>query len=226
MYVKGDFHIHSTESDGELNPEEIILLAKERNVDIIALTDHNTVSGNEHAIELGQINGVKVIPGIELSTRFNGVKVHILGYFTDDSYKSHEFKITLNNINEKRFINCGKYFKGKLLFSSEGRKITTRAGIEFLHYYNAKVILAHPTLLTREVFRGLMNLEFDGIEAKYIRNKEGDTEYFINVSKEKGIIYTAGSDFHFIRRLDLKHGTLGEIYLDKDEIKDFLSILV
>ena len=42
MYTKGDFHIHSTESDGELKPGEIILLAKERKIDIIALTDHNT----------------------------------------------------------------------------------------------------------------------------------------------------------------------------------------
>ena len=35
MYTKGDFHIHSTESDGELKPGEIILLAKERKIDIV-----------------------------------------------------------------------------------------------------------------------------------------------------------------------------------------------
>ena len=59
--------------------------------------------------------------------------------------------------------------------------------------------MAHPTLLRRETFNGLINLNFDGIEAKYYRNKENETEYFISMAKEKGIIYTAGSDFHSLR---------------------------
>ncbi|MBM6861467.1 PHP domain-containing protein, partial [Clostridium saudiense] len=41
MYKRGDFHIHSIASDGALKPEEIILFAKKRNLDIISLTDHN-----------------------------------------------------------------------------------------------------------------------------------------------------------------------------------------
>lgn len=98
MYTKGDFHIHSTESDGELKPGEIILLAKERKIDIIALTDHNTVSGNKQAIKVGKIHGVKVIPGIELSTRYKGNRVHILGYFKDNR---DEIKVFLDKLYEK-----------------------------------------------------------------------------------------------------------------------------
>ena len=49
--------------------QELVLLAKERGLDIIALTDHNCVSGNDEAIKVGDIFNVKVIPGIELSTR-------------------------------------------------------------------------------------------------------------------------------------------------------------
>ncbi|GAA0110117.1 PHP domain-containing protein [Clostridium tertium] len=225
MYRKGDFHIHSTESDGELKPGEIVLLAKERRVDIIALTDHNTVSGNKQAVNVGQIHGVKVIPGIELSTRFKGNKVHILGYFTDDKYQSDEFKFVLNNLSTRKFKACQIYFKGKLSFKSEGGKIATSAGIDFLHHYNAKVVLAHPTLLDRSVFEQIINLNFDGIEAKYYRNKDNETEYFINVAKKKNIIYTAGSDFHSLKKVDLKHGTLGQIYLENEEIDNFLNIL-
>jgi len=55
VYKKGDFHIHSTESDGELKPGEIVLLAKDRHLDIISITDHNTVSGNAQAIKVGKI---------------------------------------------------------------------------------------------------------------------------------------------------------------------------
>lgn len=225
MYTKGDFHIHSTESDGELKPGEIVLLAKERKVDIIALTDHNTVNGNKQAVKVGRIHGVKVIPGIELSTRFKGKKVHVLGYFTDDKYQGDEFKMILNNLCTGKFKACQIHFKGKLSFKSEGGKISTSAGIEFLHYYNAKVVLAHPTLLNRRIFEEIINLNFDGIEAKYYRNKEDEAEYFMNIAKEKNIIYTAGSDFHSLKKVDLKHGTLGQIYLEKEEIDNFLKIL-
>ena len=225
MYTKGDFHIHSTESDGELKPGEIVLLAKKRKLDIIALTDHNTVSGNKQAIKVGKIHGIKVIPGIELSTRFKGKKVHILGYFTNDKYESDEFKMILNNLRTGKFKACQIYFKGKLSFKSEGGKITTSAGIEFLHSYNAKVVLAHPILLNKNIFHEIINLNFDGIEAKYYRNKDEETEYFINIAKEKNIIYTAGSDFHNLNKIDLKHGTLGQIYLENEEITNFINIL-
>ncbi|WP_243240404.1 hypothetical protein [Clostridium cibarium] len=109
-------------------------------------------------------------------------------------------------------------------FKSEENKLTTMAGVEFLKYSGAKVVLAHPTLLKRDVFESLIKLNFDGIEAKYYRNKENETEYFIEVAKKKGIVYTAGSDFHSLKKNDLKHGTLGQIYLEEEEIKEFLKM--
>ena len=45
------------------------------------------------------------------------------------------------------------------------------------------------------------------------------------MAEEKGVIYTAGSDFHSLRKVDLKHGTLGQIYLEKEEIEEFLEAL-
>lgn len=225
MYLKGDFHIHSSKSDGELKPGDIVLLAKRRAVDVIGLTDHNTVLGNDEAVKIGEIFGVKVIPGIELSTRYKGNRVHILGYFYNDKYRDKEFKIILENINSRKFKLCYQYYNGKLNFKSEGGKLTVKSGIDFLHYYGAKVVLAHPVLLKREVFNTLIHLDFDGIEARYYRNREEDTDFFINVAKERKIIYTAGSDFHSLKKVDLKHGTLGQIYLEDEEIVRFLNIL-
>ena len=66
----------------------------------------------------------------------------------------------------------------------------------------------------------LLEYDFDGIEAKYYRNKEEDTEFFINVAKERNLVYTAGSDFHKLSKMDLKHGTLGQIYLEDEELRD------
>lgn len=225
MYKRGDFHIHSNESDGELKPGEIVLLAKERHLDIIAITDHNKVSGNKQAVIVGEIHEVKVIPGIELSTRYKGNRVHILGYFTNDKYKSMEFREALENINKGRFKLCQTKYLGRLGFKSEGGKLATSAGIDFLHYFDAKVVLAHPVLLKKEVFYKIIDLNFDGIEAKYYRNTEKDTEEFINITREKGIIYTAGSDFHNYNKSDKKHGTLGQVYLEEEEIEHFINEL-
>lgn len=47
MYKKGDFHIHSTFSDGKCTPRELVILSKKREVDIISITDHNSTSGLE-----------------------------------------------------------------------------------------------------------------------------------------------------------------------------------
>lgn len=225
MYKKGDFHIHSSESDGELKPGEVVLLAKDRRVDIISLTDHNTISGVKQAVKVGNIHGVKIIPGIELSTRYKGCRVHILGYFCHNIYDDEIFLRSLEFIRKGKFKKCQADFEGKVSFRSEGGKLTTKAGIEFLHYFNGFVVLAHPTLLKKDIFQELFKLNFNGIEAKYYRNKEDETDYFIKMAEKKGVIYTAGSDFHSLKKVDLKHGTLGQIYLEEDEIEIFLNAL-
>ena len=97
MLSKGDFHIHSTASDGNCTPSEIVALAKRRHIDIISITDHNTTNGLDEAIYYGKKCGIKVIPGVELSTRYNNTRVHVLGYFKDDSYKDELLIKVLKN---------------------------------------------------------------------------------------------------------------------------------
>ena len=110
MYKKGDFHIHSTASDGTLKPEEIVLFAKKRNLDIIALSDHNTVAGVKGAIRYGEIYNIKVIPALELSTRYMGFRIHILGYFNYDIYNNELFIDTIDNIKKGNISYVKKKF--------------------------------------------------------------------------------------------------------------------
>lgn len=49
-----DLHLHTTASDGEYNPKDVIKLAKENGVDTVAIADHDTVAGLEEAIEEGK----------------------------------------------------------------------------------------------------------------------------------------------------------------------------
>ena len=80
-----DLHVHSTESDGTLTPEALIALAKEKNLAAMALTDHDTVSGLAAARLAARDAGIELVPGIELSTDYNGTEVHMLGYYIDDT---------------------------------------------------------------------------------------------------------------------------------------------
>ncbi len=81
--VFADLHTHSHFSDGTLSPSGVISLAKLRGISVLALTDHDTTEGIEEAVRAGEYYGVQVIPGVELSCEYDGIEVHILGYFID-----------------------------------------------------------------------------------------------------------------------------------------------
>lgn len=78
-----DLHLHSTASDGAWSPEAVVRGAAKGGLDVIALTDHDTVAGFAAADAAGREVDVQVIPGIEVSSTHHGRDVHILGYFVD-----------------------------------------------------------------------------------------------------------------------------------------------
>lgn len=226
MYKRGDFHIHSTFSDGGLSPGEIVHLAKQREVDIISITDHNNTDGVDEAIEEGMKVGIRVIPGVELSTKYNECRVHILGYFKDDSYKNELLREVLFKVKHKRISDIRNIFDGAIDFCGYKNKICVKTGIDILRFFGATVVLAHPVLLCNRDLYKILNLNFDGIEAKYFKNTEEDTKYFINFANERGIIYTAGSDFHDYIEYYRIHGMIGDVYLNEKEIERFLNVLI
>ena len=63
-----DFHIHSSHSDGNQSVQELVKQAAENGITIMSLTDHDTTTGISEAQKLGAEMGVKIIPGIEIST--------------------------------------------------------------------------------------------------------------------------------------------------------------
>jgi len=79
-----DLHLHTTASDGRWEPEKLVDLAAERGLRVMAVTDHDTVSGIEPALRQAEkYPGLTVIPGIELSTHAPEGELHLLGYFID-----------------------------------------------------------------------------------------------------------------------------------------------
>lgn len=78
-----DLHIHSTFSDGMLSPQQIIDEALRIGLHGLALTDHDTVSGIDVAMEYAKYRNFPLIAGIELNTEIGPFESHILGYFID-----------------------------------------------------------------------------------------------------------------------------------------------
>ena len=84
LVSRGDFHTHSTHSDGLRSPAELVDLAASRGVHVLALTDHDTLDGLAEAeAAAARHPGFTLVPGVELSCDVPGTEVHILGYFID-----------------------------------------------------------------------------------------------------------------------------------------------
>ncbi|MCL1852895.1 MAG: PHP domain-containing protein [Peptococcaceae bacterium] len=80
--MKADFHIHSTFSDGLLSPELLLERAYEKNVELMAFTDHEHVTVTPRLTALAESLHIRLIPGVEFLTRCQGRDVHLLAYFS------------------------------------------------------------------------------------------------------------------------------------------------
>lgn len=78
-----DLHIHTHASDGQFSPTEVVQMAVSGKLDVIAITDHDTVAGVDEAIAAAAGLPLQVVPGIEMSTREGPYEIHLLGYFID-----------------------------------------------------------------------------------------------------------------------------------------------
>lgn len=86
-YRKVDLHTHSTCSDGRLSPTELVDLAVEQGVSLFSLTDHDTLDGLAEASQRAADHGLSFINGVELSTQWNGIPLHMvaLNFMPDNS---------------------------------------------------------------------------------------------------------------------------------------------
>jgi len=80
-----DLHTHSTASDGTMSPAALAAYAREKKLEALALTDHDTVEGLAEALAAGAQNGLEVVPGIEISAEYPDSALHILGYYIDST---------------------------------------------------------------------------------------------------------------------------------------------
>jgi hypothetical protein len=80
-----DLHTHSICSDGSLTPEELVELAAVAGVEVLALTDHDTIAGLDDAQRAAGVQGLKLVPGVEISASWRAQAIHVLGLWIDPS---------------------------------------------------------------------------------------------------------------------------------------------
>ena len=76
-----ELHTHTTYSDGILTPQQLVERAAKAGVKALAITDHDTLYGWSEAIAAAIPHNIEIVPGVELSTVYNGRSLHILGYY-------------------------------------------------------------------------------------------------------------------------------------------------
>ncbi len=140
MQQRVDLHMHSCYSDGKLNPNQLIDLCAKAEMPIISITDHDNVNGIEEAIAYGNQKGIQVIPGVEVSTDFEGIEVHLLGYFFD--YNNTHLKDFLNDIRLMRrkrnelIVSKLNEMGSKISFVSIESKVSSQTTIGRPHIAN------------------------------------------------------------------------------------------
>ncbi|VXD15510.1 conserved hypothetical protein [Planktothrix serta PCC 8927] len=91
-----ELHCHTTYSDGQLTPTELVIAATEAGVKALAITDHDTVSGWEEAFQTAAFYDIEIVPGVELSTVYNERSLHILGFYPDKNKLENPLKERLS----------------------------------------------------------------------------------------------------------------------------------
>ncbi|CAM3741982.1 PHP domain-containing protein [Alkalicoccus chagannorensis] len=101
-----DLHMHSLVSDGLLTPAALMQQQAQAGVQIVSLTDHDSTAGLPDAEQEAAKQGIRFIPGIELSTDWHGTSVDILGYGID--YTDQRLQETLAFHRERRYSRMEK----------------------------------------------------------------------------------------------------------------------
>ena len=96
-----DLHAHTTFSDGTFTPEELVALARERGLSVLAVTDHDSTEGLARVFTAAAGGSPEIVPGVEFSAVRDGHGIHVLAYWIrlDDD----EFQAELRRLRDDRF---------------------------------------------------------------------------------------------------------------------------
>jgi 3',5'-nucleoside bisphosphate phosphatase len=108
---KSEIHMHSTFSDGEFSPAELIDIAQKNDVTLLSLTDHDTFDGIPDFLKATDGKGIEAFPGIEITVKFHDFNIHLLAYFKDYESIESELLGRVKDMTETREIRMRELIK-------------------------------------------------------------------------------------------------------------------
>lgn len=258
-----DLHVHTNQSDGKLSVEETMQIAYESKLDMLAITDHDSIFAIPKAQMIAKNLGIHLISGVELSCRNDNhnvnfpldLSIHILGY--NIKYKDAEFNRVLENYHFQRkkelsdliknlnkkgleieydniFVIAGtqmriqdivnhintysldrkqkeKYISYAESYYQDVFRIDFEVhdAIQMIRELGGTAIWAHPFFSYKDydikinskqkidaLLDRMCDLGLDGIETYYMRHSSEQVLYLEYQAKKRGLLSTAGSDFH------------------------------
>ena len=106
--MRCDLHMHSTVSDGSLPVDDLVEAVAQAGVGVFALTDHDSVDGLARARAHAERRGLKLINGVEISTRHDQSELHILGYGFDPEHSLLREKLAVSAPRARRASALGR----------------------------------------------------------------------------------------------------------------------
>ncbi|QYJ80039.1 RNase RNM [Shewanella acanthi] len=184
--ILADLHSHTTASDGQLTPSELVARALEKGVQLFAITDHDTVAGLDEAraFNQSQTEPLKLISGVEISTRWNSYDIHIVALnFDDTNLELLAFLENQRELREERAKEIGnRLAKAGIEGAYEGAKaIAGGAALSRGHYArwlaDNGYAVDMPSVFKRYLARG---------KTGYVPNNWGDMANAIEVIHRAG----------------------------------------
>ena len=181
---KVDLHSHTNISDGSFSTEELIYKAKDVGIEILSITDHDSVHAIEKATNIGRNVGIEIIPGVEISSDIRGIEVHILGYFFDITNKDLEHYLMF--FREERVIRASRIVN-KL------KQLGIEISLDDVMKIAKKSAIGRPHIAQTLLELGMVNSYQEAFN-KYIRNGGPAYEKKVHISPQSAfkIISDAG----------------------------------
>lgn len=158
-----DLHVHTNASDGDLDAKGIIKLAKESGIKQIAITDHDIINNIKPCIEEGKKCNILVIPGIEITAKYEGGRMHILGYGFD--LGNEEFNKTIQKIRDSIVTRNLKVME---ILNRDGIDITYE---DVINCSRGNENVRRPHIALAMIKKGLVKSVDEGFE-KYLSKPE------------------------------------------------------
>jgi len=184
MPNKADLHIHTTCSDGQLSPEEVIELAVDKKLTSVSITDHDTFEAYHIAKPFADEFGIDLIPGVEVTTVYKGRESHILAYYfdTETNYFA-EFLSRQKNSRIDRIKNIVQTLQSRKIDVTYNEVWAEAAGANLGRPHIAKVLISKGYV---SGFKEAFDLYLSNDKLGEIENSYPDSEEAIQMIKNVG----------------------------------------